>query len=96
MRCFVKVRLTFAIGDSTLTEIVRRQLNRNAVTGDNTDKMLPHLTGDVSYNLMAIFKLYSKLSSREGLDDDSRQFDYFFTCCHKYIFDIFAVPGRER
>jgi len=33
---------------------------------------------------MAVFKLYSKLSPRKGLDDSSRQFNYFFTRCHKY------------
>jgi len=84
MRCYVNVRLPFAIGDSTLTKIVRSQLDRNAVTRHDSDKMLPHLACDVSYNLMAVFKLYSKLSPREGLDDYTRQFDYFFTSSHKY------------
>ncbi len=46
--------------------------------------MFPHLTSDVSYNLMAVFKLNSKLSTREGLGDDTSQFDYFFTSSHKY------------
>jgi hypothetical protein len=76
--------LASAIGDSALTEIVRCQLNRHAVTWYDSDKVLPHLASDMSYNLMAVFKFYSKLSTREGLDDSPCQFDYFFTRCHKY------------
>jgi len=83
-------KLSLAVRNSALTKIVRCQFYGNAITGYDSDKMLPHLAGDMSYNLMSVFKLYSKLSTREGLDDCSRQFDYFFTCGHKYIFDIFA------
>ncbi|GEM_PF-2750446 len=67
MYCFVNVLLGFAIGDSALTKIVRCQLDRNAVSGDDSDKMFPHLSGDVSYDLMAVLELDSKLSSRKGL-----------------------------
>ena len=31
--------------------------------------MLPHLAGDMSYNLMAVFELYPELSPGKGLDD---------------------------
>ena len=76
--------LTFAIGDSSLRKIVRGQLDRNAVTRDETDEMLPHLAGDVSYNLMAVLKLDPKLSPRKGLDYGACQLDYFLVNCHKY------------
>ena len=55
--------LLLAIGDSALTEIVRGQLDRNAVTGYDSDKMLPHLTGNMSYNLVAVLELNLKLST---------------------------------
>ena len=80
----VKVRLSFAIGDSALRKIVRGQLNRNAVAWDDTDEVLPHLTGNVSYNLMAVFEFYPKLSPWQGLNNRSRQLDYFLIGCHKY------------
>lgn len=76
--------LTLAVRNSTLTQIVRCQLYGHAISGDDTDEMLPHLAGDMSYNLMPVFKLYSKLSPGEGLDDYTRQLDYFFTRGHKY------------
>lgn len=55
--------LTFAIGDSALSKIVRGQLNRHAVAGDNTDVMLPHLASNVSYNYVAVFEFNAKLST---------------------------------
>ena len=55
--------LSFAIGDSALRKIVRGQLDRHAVAGHDTDEMLPHFAGNVSYNLMAVFELYPELSS---------------------------------
>ena len=57
-------KLTFAVRDSALRKIVRCQLNRNAVPGYDADKMFPHLAGNVSYDLMAIFELNLELSSR--------------------------------
>ena len=54
--------LTLAVRNPTLREIVRRQLYGNAVSGDDTDEVFPHLTGDVSYNLMAVLKLDPELS----------------------------------
>lgn len=61
--------LTFAVGDSALRKIVRGQLDRNAVAGYDSDKMLPHLAGNVSYNLVTILEFYTKLSPWKGLDD---------------------------
>lgn len=75
--------LRLAIRYSALTEIVRRQLYRNAISGYDADKVLPHLTGDVSYDLMAIFEFYTKLSPRKGLYYSSRKLDYFLICGHK-------------
>jgi hypothetical protein len=82
--CINVLILTFAIGDSSLTEIVRGQLDRHAVTRYDANKMFPHLPCNMSYNLVAVFKFYSKLSTRKGLYDCSGQFDYFFTRRHKY------------
>lgn len=82
--------LRFAIGDSSLSQIVRGQLNRYAVARYNSDEMLPHLPGDVSYNLMAVFKFDSKLSTRQGLNDGARKLDDFLINCHKYNLPIIA------
>lgn len=76
--------LTLAVGDSALRKIVRGQLDRNAVSGDDSDEVFPHLTGDVSYNFMAVFELYPELRPRQGFDDCARQLDNFLIGCHKY------------
>jgi len=73
-----------AVRNPTLTKIVRGQFYGHAVAGYNSDKMFPHLPSNVSYNLVAVFKLYSKLSPWKGLDDNTAQFDYFFTSSHRY------------
>jgi hypothetical protein len=76
--------LPFAVGDSALRKIVRGQLDRNAVARDDADEVFPHLAGNVSYDLMAVFKFYSKLSPWKGLDYSTCKFDYFLVYCHKY------------
>ena len=76
--------LPFAVRDSALRKIVRCQLNRNAVPRHDADEMLSHLTGDVSYDLMAVLKFDSKLSTRQGLNYRARKLNDFFTPGHKY------------
>jgi hypothetical protein len=78
------ILLTSTIRDSALSKIVRGQLNRNAVARYNSDEMLPHFTGDVSYDSMAVLKFDSKLSTREGLNYSARKLDDFLVNCHKY------------
>jgi hypothetical protein len=78
------LKLTFAIRNPTLRKIVRRQLYSNAVTRYDSDEMFPHLTGDMSYNFMAVLELYAELGSGQCFDDCTRQLDYFLIGCHKY------------
>jgi len=58
-----------AIRNPTLRKIVRSQFYGHAVSGDDTDEVLPHFTGDVSYNSMAIFELDNKLSPWKRLNN---------------------------
>jgi hypothetical protein len=76
--------LTFAVGYPTLRKIVRCQFNRYAVAWYDSDEMLPHLTCDVSYDLMAVLEFDAKLSSRKGLNYRARKLNDFFTPGHKY------------
>lgn len=62
MRRTVKA-LTFAVRDSALSKIVRGQLDGNAITRHDTNEVLAHLAGDVSDNLMAVFKFHFELST---------------------------------
>ena len=76
--------LPLAVRNPTLRKIVRRQLYGNAVAGHNSDKMLPHFAGDVSYNLMAVLEFYPELRTRQGLNNCSGELDYFLIGCHTY------------
>ena len=80
----LELALAFAIGDSALRKVVRGQLNRHAVSWHDANVVFPHLTGDVSYNLMAVFEFYTKLSPRKGLNYRSRQLDNLLIARHKY------------
>ena len=73
-----------AVRNPTLRKIVRCQLYGNAVARYDPDEMLPHLTRDVSYNLMAVLEFDSKLSARKGLNYRTRKLNDFFTPGHKY------------
>ncbi len=64
--------LAFAIGDSALSKIVRGQLDRHAVSWHDANVVFPHLTGDVSYNPMAVLEFDNKLSPWKGLDNYPR------------------------
>lgn len=75
--------LCFAIGDSSLRKIVRGQLDRYAVAGYDSDKVLPHLACDVSYYFMAIFELDSELCARQSFFDRARKLYNFLVFCHK-------------
>ena len=57
----VKV-LGLAIGDSSLSQIIRGQLNRYAITGNDSNIVFSHPSGNMSYNLMAVFKFDLELS----------------------------------
>lgn len=46
--------------------------------------MFPHLTGDMSYNFMAILEFDAKLSPWKGLDYCACKLDYFLINSHKY------------
>ena len=72
------------IGDSALTEIVRRQLHRNGVSRHNTDEMFPHSACDVGYDFMAVLEFDTKLDPWKRLYNSSSQFDDFFIYRHKY------------
>src|SRR6266550_185408 len=62
--------LLVSIGYSPAIQIVWRQLNQNAITRKNPDKMLAHLARDVREHLvLAVLKLNPKHRVRQRLED---------------------------
>ncbi len=49
------VDLSFAVDDSAPIEIVGRNFDHNAIAGDDSDKMLSHLSGDVRHDNVSVF-----------------------------------------
>jgi hypothetical protein len=58
--------------------------------------VFPHLTGDVSYNLMAILEFNPELSSRQGFGDDARELNYFLIFGHKCITALKYTKKPQR
>ena len=75
--------ILLAVRYPTLREIVRRQFYRNAVSRHKTDVMFPHFAGDMGYDLVTVFELYTKLRPRQGLGYSPRQLDNFLIFGHK-------------
>ena len=77
------------VGNTALAEIVRRKLNSNFVTAENTDVVFPHLAGDVCNDHMTVLQLYAKLRIRQVLKNRALHFNMLFFC-HA----IFWAPAR--
>src|SRR5680860_163404 len=77
-RTFTIPRLFVAIGDAPTGEVVGRQLNLDAVAGQDSDVVHPHLPGDVSEHLVTVVELDSEHRVREGFGDLSLQHDGVF------------------
>src|SRR3954449_12810848 len=72
---FLTLGLTFIafllvpIGDSTSAEVVRCELNLDAVSGQDADVVHAHLSGDVGQHLVAVLELDPEHGVGERLDD---------------------------
>ena len=72
------------IYDAALGHVVRTQLDRDPVAGQDPDIKLPHLAADVSQNRLAIFQLHPEPGVREGINNFSFECDFFFFCHTSY------------
>ena len=58
-------------------QIVRRHLNRDFVTWENTNVVHPEFTGNVCQNDMAIANIHFEHRVGQSLDDRTLKFDFF-------------------
>lgn len=54
------MRLLETVGNTTTIEVVYRKLNRHLIARQNLDVVHPHLAGNVSEDLMSVFKFHLK------------------------------------
>ena len=71
-------RLLVAVDDAAAVEVVRAELNRDAVAGEDTNEVLAHASGDVCEGLMLVFKLDLEQRIGQRLDDDCHYFNCIF------------------
>lgn len=70
--------LLVPIGDPTTSQVVGRQLNLDAIAGENTDVVHPHLSGNMGQNFVAVFEFDAEHGVRQRLDDRSFKNDRVF------------------
>ena len=67
-------------GDAAARQIVRRHLNRNLVTGEDSDKVHPELSGDVRQDDVAVANVNPERRVGQGFNNRALQFDYIVFC----------------
>src|SRR5580698_1194273 len=72
------IRLLVAVDDAAAVEVVRAELNRNAVAGEDTNEVLAHASGDVCEGLMLVFKLDLEQRIGQRLNDHRHYFNCIF------------------
>ena len=66
------------VDDPRPIQVVRRDLNPDAVAREDADTEAPHLAGHVAQDLVAVVELHPEHRVRERLDDLPFELDLFF------------------
>jgi len=72
------VLLLVAIRDTTALQVVGRELNLDAISGEDTDVVHAHLAGNVGQHFVPVFELYSEHGVRKWLDHRPLEDDRVF------------------
>src|SRR5271155_1947236 len=70
--------LLVTVDDAAAVEVVRAELNRDAVAGEDADEVFAHTSGDVCKGLMLVFKLDLEHRVWQSLDNDCHHFNCIF------------------
>src|SRR5690348_16354582 len=70
--------LLVAVDDAAAVEIVRAELNRDTVAGEDADEVFAHTSGDVRKCLMLVFKLDLEHGVWQRLDDGCHYLNCIF------------------
>jgi hypothetical protein len=72
------LRLLVAVGDPAPGKIVRRHLDLHSVAFEDTDVVLPHLSGEVRQHVVVILQLHPECRIRQDLRHSPFDFDCVF------------------
>jgi translation initiation factor IF-1 len=70
--------LAVPVDDARAVEVVRRQLDADAIAGQDADAVAAHLAGDVAEDHVVVVELHPEHGVRESLDDLALELDLFF------------------
>ena len=70
--------LLVTVDDAAARQIVRRELDGDAITGEDADEILAHLAGDMGEHLMLVIELDPKHGVGQRLDDRAHYLDRVF------------------
>ena len=70
--------LPLSIDDSTLGEVIRREMHGDGVSRQDSDVVLPHSPRDVGENGVIVLESHPKQRVRQRLGYDRLDFDRFF------------------
>jgi hypothetical protein len=71
-------RLALPIDNPTFCQIIRRQLDANAIAWDDADEVFAHPAGHVREHIMAAFDFNTKSRVGEGLHHNTLDFQCWF------------------
>lgn len=63
--------LGFPKNDSSLAQVIQRDLNFDSVPWNNSDKVFPHFSADMRENFLSIRQVHAKHRVRKHLGNDS-------------------------
>src|SRR4051794_17830418 len=86
-------RLLEAVGDAPAGEVVRRDLDPDAVTGKDADAVAAHLAGQVAEHLVPVVELDAEHQAGQGLGDFALEFDLFLYG-HEHLRFLWAHPRQ--
>jgi hypothetical protein len=70
--------LLVAVDNAAAVEIIRAELNRDAVAGEDTNEVFAHTSRDVCKGLVLVFKLDLEHRVRQGFDNHRHHFNCIF------------------
>src|SRR5262245_5438768 len=82
------IRSTLSVGDSTASEVVRRQLHLHLVARQDADVVLPHLPGDLRQYLVTVVQFDAEHGAGKGFGDLAFDLDLVVLFCQ--------LPRRNR
>ena len=74
-------RLATTESNAAAVKVVRGELNRDRIALNNFDEKFSHLARNMGEDKMLIFKLDSKESVRQDINNDTRHFNRIALCC---------------